>query len=66
MEVDARVFRAPENVVIDNDDNEVPGNGVTFVDDILINAFDFVYGDGESREVLDEAEKKKPHQCQRC
>ncbi|CAL5444007.1 unnamed protein product [Camellia sinensis] len=59
-EVGAGVFGAPKNVVIDDDDNEVAGNGVTFVDDVLINAFDFVYGDGESREVLDEVEKKKP------
>ena len=45
-EIDARVIGAPENVVIN--DNKVPRNGVTFVDNVLINTFHFVDGDGKS------------------
>jgi hypothetical protein len=44
---------APEDVVIDN--NEVSGNGVAFIEDILVNAFDVVYGDGERIDAANKA-----------
>lgn len=56
-EVDAGVIGAPEDVVIDDD--EVTGDGVTFVEYVLVDAFDVGYSDGESREVLNEDEEQK-------
>ena len=40
-EIDARVIGAPEDVVVNN--NEVAGNGVILIENVLVDALDVVY-----------------------
>lgn len=55
-EIDAGMIGVPEDVVIDDD--EVPRNGVAFVEDVLVDAFHVIYGDGERRYTANEAQQK--------
>lgn len=52
-EVDAGVIGAPKDVVIDDD--EVAGNGVAFVDNVLVHTFLVVNGYGQRRQLGDVA-----------
>lgn len=43
------MIRAPENIMINN--NKVTGNGISFVENILVDTLDIVNSDGKSREL---------------
>lgn len=56
-EIDSRVIGVPEDIVID--DNEITGNYVVLVEDVLVHAFDVVYRHRKRRDSSEEARKKK-------